>query len=145
MIRAVLDTNVLASAIVGEALRSSTPGQLFRYWRSQAYELILSHHILDELERTLTKRYFRDRLSPDHIARALHALRTYGYLTVLSETAAGEATHPEDDAVIATAVSGRADYLATGDRHLQALSQFRNITVVSPRAFLLVLHELHES
>ena len=51
----------------------------------------------------------------------------------------GVATHPEDDLILATAVSASADYLVTGDRHLQALGSYEGVRIVSPRDFLTIL------
>ncbi len=59
--------------------------------------------------------------------------------TALSITVQGIATHPEDDLILSTAVSAQAEYLVTGDRHLQAIGSFRGVTIVSPRQFLAVL------
>jgi hypothetical protein len=43
------------------------------------------------------------------------------------------ATHPEDDLILATALSGAADYLITGDSKLQKLGTFQSVTILSPR------------
>jgi predicted nucleic acid-binding protein len=51
----------------------------------------------------------------------------------------GVATHPEDDLILATAISARADYLVTGDRQLQALGSYQGVQIVSPRQFLTIL------
>ncbi len=51
----------------------------------------------------------------------------------------GVATHPEDDLILATAVSAQADYLVTGDRQLQKLSSYQGVNILSPRSFLEVL------
>jgi predicted nucleic acid-binding protein len=75
VIRVVLDTNVLASAIAGAGYRTNVPGEVFRRWRRRTYRLVISHHILDELERTMANPYFSDRFTPDQVVRAL---RTFG-------------------------------------------------------------------
>lgn len=51
----------------------------------------------------------------------------------------GVAAHPEDDLVLATALSGQADYLVTGDLKLQRLGTHQGVQILSPRAFLDVL------
>lgn len=38
---------------------------------------------------------------------------------------------PDDDFVINTAISGKAEYIITGDKHLLALEGFRNIQMVT--------------
>lgn len=53
----------------------------------------------------------------------------------------GVATHPEDDLILATAVSAEADYLITGDRQLLAIRSHRTVTIVRPGEFLAILGE----
>ncbi len=55
------------------------------------------------------------------------------------------ATHPEDDLVLATAVSAAADYLVTGDKQLQRLGGYHGVAIVSPRDFLALLQQQDES
>jgi predicted nucleic acid-binding protein len=51
----------------------------------------------------------------------------------------GVASHPEDDLILATAVSAQADYLVTGDRQLLALGEYQGAQIVTPRAFATIL------
>jgi predicted nucleic acid-binding protein len=51
----------------------------------------------------------------------------------------GVATHPEDDKVLATALSGHVDYLCTHDKQLLKLETFHNIVIVTPSRLLHVL------
>jgi len=101
--------------------------------------LVLSSEILAEVERTLGKPYFRARLSDDQIERALTLLRRRSHLVPVSVDVQSVATHPEDDLILATAISGPADYLVTGDRDILDLGNFRGIEIKSPRDFLNVL------
>lgn len=57
------------------------------------------------------------------------------------------ATHPEDDLILATAVSEKADYLVTGDGHLltKVGNSYRGITLVTPKDFLKILQDLHST
>ncbi len=57
----------------------------------------------------------------------------------ITVTVQGVASHPEDDLILATAVSARADYLVTGDRQLLALGTFQGVQIVSPRDFVAIL------
>ncbi|CAN5710418.1 hypothetical protein BH23CHL4_BH23CHL4_29480 [soil metagenome] len=97
MIRAVLDTNVLASGIAGVRQVGSPPGEIIRRWRRRGFSLAVSDHLLGELERTLGRPYFATRITPLQMTRLLWTLRTHGELTPISVTVAGIATHPEDD------------------------------------------------
>jgi predicted nucleic acid-binding protein len=52
----------------------------------------------------------------------------------------GVATHPEDDLVLATAVSAGADYLVTGDiRFRTRVPSYQGISLVSPSEFLAII------
>jgi hypothetical protein len=48
---------------------------------------------------------------------------------------------PDDEAILATALEGRAEVIVTGDDDLLSLGQFEGIPIVKPRAFLDWLEE----
>jgi predicted nucleic acid-binding protein len=44
---------------------------------------------------------------------------------------------PKDDAIVATAIAAKADFLVTGDRtHLLPLKECQGIPIITPRQFL---------
>jgi putative PIN family toxin of toxin-antitoxin system len=133
---AVLDTNVLVS---GLAWPSSTPGSLIARWQAGQFELVLSAHILEEVERTLAKPYFRSRVSARDAVRHLANLRERCRLITMVAEVIGVATHPEDDWILAAAVSADADYLVSGDIQLQRLGKFESVQILTLRAFLDLL------
>lgn len=141
MIAASLDTNALAPAITGQARPESIPGELFRRWQGQAYREVLGEHLPVELARTFAKPYYRRRRSLREVERAFRTLRRRGDMTQITVSVVGVATHPEDDLVLATAVSGAADYLVTGDKGLPAVGRYGRVQLLTPRDFLAVLHE----
>ncbi len=51
----------------------------------------------------------------------------------------GVAADPDDDMVIATAISSDVDYLVTGDKGLLDVGEQRGVQIVSPRRFLALL------
>ena len=66
MIRATLDTNVLVSGLAGLEVPTSTPGAIVWHGLNDTFELVVSAGILAQLERTLTKPFYRSRLAcPD--------------------------------------------------------------------------------
>jgi predicted nucleic acid-binding protein len=78
-------------------------------------------------------------LDADDIGRLRRFLESDTVRTPITADVLGVATHPEDDLILATAVSAQADYLVTGDRHLLALGMFHGVQIVSPREFLTIL------
>ncbi len=144
MIRAVLDTNVLASGFVGLAAAARAPGKLLRLWQEQRFALVVSADIQIELLNTLADPYFRRRLRLEEIEEAQLLLQNDAMSTLVTVHVSGVATHPEDDLILATALSVNANYLVTnylvtGDDKLQKVGNYRGVQIVSPRDFLTVL------
>lgn len=139
MIVAVFDTNVLASGIAGAERPESTPGELLRRWRARHFTLVVSVPILLALERTLSNPYFSSRFSSSTLASTVARLSTEAHVQLISVHIAGVATHPEDDVIVATALSARAPFLVTGDRQLQQRHAYGGTRLVSPRQFLDIL------
>ena len=63
-LRVTADTNILASG-APSADPDVAPARFVAAWRAQRFTLILSDHMLDELERALAKPYFVQRLSEE--------------------------------------------------------------------------------
>lgn len=135
MISVVLDTNVLAS---GTVTTSNSPGQILNQWHDGQFELVVSEHIIDELERTLNKPYFKKRLTSKVITAFTDLLQNEATVTPITVKVSGVATHPEDDLVLATAVSAKAKYLVTRDRPLlrKVGKSCKGVKLVTPNDFL---------
>jgi hypothetical protein len=137
MIRAVLDTNVLVSALLRPL---GTPGAILRSLRNGGFTIIFSPELLDELTTVLQNPRIRTRYGIDRPAleaiSGLFALR--GEMTMISETVR-ICRDTDDDFLINTAIAGRADYLVSGDADLLILRKFRKIRIINPRKFLSVL------
>lgn len=136
MIRAVLDTNVLASGATHSAGHS---GQLVMAWRRRAFQLIVSEHILDELAETLEDRYFKRRLTRRERQAAVNRLRQRAELSDAYTRLTGLDLSAEDSQVLATAVSAGAEYVVTGDDEFLAIEQYHGIRIVTPSEFLGIL------
>ena len=114
---ATIDANVL---VVAPLNASSAPGLIRQAWEAGRYELVLSEHLLDEVARTHRKPYFQARLSDADIDDFTNLLRSHATIVPITAIVQGVATHPEDDLVLATAVSGNVDHLVTGHERLRA-------------------------
>lgn len=140
MISAVLDANIIASGILGYRNPDSIPGILLRLWRKGLFTLVTSKHIRDEVKNTLHKSYFTTHLSSQEISRVQALLQFQAEQVLITENTSGTATHSEDDLVIATAVSGKVDYLVTGDGPLlRKVDNYKGVTLISPNDFLEIL------
>ena len=139
MIRAVLDTNVLASAAIAHP--GTTLATILDSIVANRFELAVSEHILVELRRTLASPYYAARITPAAAGRYVQLLISLGTTIQITTTVRGVATHPEDDPILATALSARADYLVTGDLRLRdRVPSFGGIPLISPSEFRNVLN-----
>jgi len=139
VIQAVLDANAFASGVLGAQKDTSTPGELFRRWRAAAFGLATSDHLIGEVEKTLREPFFVQRIPAAEVEAALRLLRREAVRATINVMVSEVASHPEDDLVLATAVSAGADYLVTGDRQLLKLGAYEGVEIVSPRDFLDIL------
>jgi uncharacterized protein len=142
VITAVLDTNILASALRGYT--HTYPGVLLRAWHAGHYQLLISDHIIDELRRTLANRYFSQFVNEREAAAVIELLKTEATTVPIIHPVQAVATHPEDDLVIATALSGDADYLVTGDSQLLRIEHYVRTQIISARAFGRILSAASE-
>jgi putative PIN family toxin of toxin-antitoxin system len=134
--RVVLDTNVLASGFASDA---SITKNLIDRWQSGEFVLVISEHLLAELERTFEDAYYRLRMSVPRAERAFGLLRNDALMVDLSTPVVGGATHPEDDLVLATALSGEAAVLCTRDKQLLRLRSYQIVAILSPGMLLALL------
>jgi uncharacterized protein len=132
VIRAVFDTNALASIAVAA---SGPLASLLVAWKKGRVEVVVSPHILAELDHALAKPYFVTRMD----AQAQEEFRRLAWIstTVVQVTAAipEVAATRADNVVLATAESARAPYLVTGDMELLRLGKYKDTMILTPRQF----------
>jgi len=133
-VRAVLDVNVLISAILSPR---GTPARLLLAWQTGAFDLVVSPALLTELRRALAYPKLR-RLVPPADADAFVAW--IGRSALLAAGPAVDppvhAVDPADDYLVALAAIERA-VLVSGDAHLTVLSD--RFPVRTPAQFLASL------
>lgn len=132
--RAVLDPNVLISAILSPA---GTPARILLAWQHGAFELVLSPLLIAELRRVLRYPKLRDRVAPaDARAFVSWLERTATRAEDPSGPPPAESVDPGDGYLLALAATARAA-LVSGDKHLLALAD--DMPIFTPADFL---HEL---
>jgi len=132
MIRAVLDTNVVVSA---HLVAQGRQALIVELGLGRAFEWIVSEPLLAEYEEVLRRPRFG--LRPESVARSMGAIREVVRL-VSPHRKLTVTTDPDDNLVLECALEGGANYVVTGNlRHFPA--KYRNIRIVSPRAFQLIL------
>jgi putative PIN family toxin of toxin-antitoxin system len=134
-VRAVLDANVLISAILSPR---GAPAKLLIVWQAGAFELVVSPLLLAETRRALAYPKLARLVAP---ADANAFVAWLGVAAELAEDPAGpppvRSDDPGDDYLIALAAAERA-VLVSGDTHLTSMAT--RIPVRTPGAFLAALN-----
>ena len=140
MIKAVLDTNVIVSALIAHG---GGPYQALQAWRRGRFLLFTSPDLLAELLDVLGRPFFREKrgISASDLAR-IELLWQTDAISVrppsrLSVIQAG----PDDDRVLECALAGEVEFIVSGDKHLLALGNYRRIPILTVNAFLDILHQ----
>jgi putative PIN family toxin of toxin-antitoxin system len=137
-IRAVLDTNVLVSGLLGE---HSPPRWLVDAWLDGRYVLVTSLYQVAEMSHVLAYPRIASRLclSDAEVDLILAALLSQAEVVGGDLRLPGVSRDPKDDPLVACAVEGAADYLVSGDEDLLDLGTHENTRVVTPREFVEIL------
>jgi putative PIN family toxin of toxin-antitoxin system len=129
MIRVVLDTNILFSAVFKS---SGTQAKLIRLIVDNQIVPCVSPAVLAEYHEVLARPILRHRAAEaQHILQLLTEIA----LLVVPTTSATAATDPDDDCFLDCAEAAAADYLITGNkRHFP--ETWRKTKIVNTREFL---------
>ncbi len=113
MIRAVVDSSVLVSALI--APRETAPDQVLRAWARERFELVISPKLIAEVAGVLARPKFQPYVTPEEVAHFLDMLR--GEAEVHPDPASVERVtrDPDDDYLVALANAAGA-VLVSSDR-----------------------------
>ena len=127
--KVVIDTNVFVSA---HLISNGNPAKVIDYWVEGRFVLILSKPIIEEIIKVL----HRKRIDIERIEKLL-SLISQKTITVTSKKEISIIKDDSDDnKFLECAVSGKADYIISGDTHLLDLGEYEGIKIVTPRRFL---------
>jgi len=135
--RVVLDANTLASGALSSA---GAIAQLMDEWLAEGrFAVVSSDKILNEVERALGRRYFALRLAARDRSAFIDLIRREALMVVPRTDVGRAAADPAGDHALATAVTGEASYVVTGDHALLALAEFRGVRIVTARELVTLL------
>ena len=129
MIRIVLDTNVIVSALVFGGL----PRAVFELVEAEQYGLFYSQPIQAEVRRVLQNKF--DWPAP-MLNEVLPVGWSMGELVVPRTEVSAVLDDPDDNRIIECALEANASFIVSGDRHLLALRSYQTVSIVSPRQLL---------
>ena len=133
--RVVLDTNVLLGALISP---HGAPDAIYRAWRAGRFELVTAAAQLDELRRVSRYPKLRAILPAHRVGTMVNNLHRAVVLETLAPLPVGvHASDPDDDFLLAMALTGEVDYLVTGDRRAGLLQRGHvgRACIVTPTVF----------
>lgn len=134
MLRVVVDTNVLVSAVI---LPSSRTGGVILHLRRGKFTPLYCIEMLEELAGVLTRPRIRDKYHvTDADIRAIIDLILLKGELIRPADRITESRDPKDDIFLSVAVAGQADFIVSGDDDLLSLNPFRGIPIISPTTFV---------
>ena len=129
MLRVVLDTNVLVSAIV----YGGNPRKVLQAAISGAVDISVSEAIIKELQDVLQRPKFG--LSVQFVHKTIAEVASIAEWVVPTKHHQLVNDDPSDNQVLDCAAAAEADYLVTGDDHLLRLKKCGNVKIVNSQQF----------
>ncbi len=125
--RVLLDTNVLVSAFI----YGGVPREILLQANEGGYELITSVALVTELQDVLLTKF---GVPPTFVTAFRSELESSA--TIVQPTERPRVLDDVvDDEVLGVAVTARAQFIVSGDRHLLAVGSYEGVTILAPRQF----------
>ncbi|MFA6470529.1 MAG: putative toxin-antitoxin system toxin component, PIN family [Candidatus Latescibacterota bacterium] len=131
MVRVVIDTNVILSALY---FSRGNPWRIVMAAIEGTIQNITSEFILEEV-RTVLKNKFLWQSS--EIDRAIKTIESFSEKVFPQKTISVISCAP-DNRILECALEGRAEFIISGDHHLVDLKEFQGISIVNPAIFLSI-------
>jgi putative PIN family toxin of toxin-antitoxin system len=122
-VRVVLDTNIIVSAILSER---GAARALLNLAREGAVDLVISPVLLEELEEVLER-----FMSRDAATEIRSAMEEIAYV-IEPEFVPAITRDPDDNHVLAAAVTARVRYLVTRDQDLLSVGSHGGVVILEP-------------
>jgi uncharacterized protein len=129
MKRVVLDTNIIISSVLGGALVL-----ILEKWDEKKFTVVVTTDVISEYFEVLNRPKFN--LKQETIDKITGYIYQFSEFVVPEEEIRFIEDDPKDDKFLEAAVSGKVDFIVSGDSHLLAIKEFRSIPIITGREFL---------
>ena len=133
--RALLDTNVLVSALI----KAGKPRELFNKLAKDK-QIVLSKAILEEFLDVIEDAKVAKYISKQDVAVFLETLGKGARIVQVKSRFKAVKADSDDDLIVRAAYDGKADYLVSGDWLLLSLKEFKGIKILTVDEMLNVLN-----
>jgi uncharacterized protein len=131
VIRVVLDTNVIVSAV----LFSGELSKIVTFWQTGKIIPVISKGTFDELITVF--KYPKFSLSSNEIKDILeNEILAFFEIVESAKEPKSVCRNPDDDKFIGCAISAKAKYVVSGDKDLSELKKYKTVKIITPAEFL---------
>ena len=129
MLRVVLDTNVLISALIGDG----SEYELVKMCLKGEFMLVTSPMMLEEFKEVAVRPRFN--AATEELAEFVESLVEIAEVVLPTEKVSFP-RDPGDEKILEAAIEGKADHIVSGDNDLLALKSYRGVRIANAAAFL---------
>ena len=126
----VLDTNVFISGI----FFAGPPYEILKAWRDGRTQILISDEIIEEYRRV--GELLSEQFPGIEFAHFLQLLAVHAEFVRPQKLSAQACEDPDDDKFLECAISGKSDFIVSGNKHLLKISGYKGIAIVNPRNFV---------
>ena len=134
--KVVLDTNVFISGIHWEG----DSNKILRKWLNTELEVISSLPIIDEIVRILMS--FKVPMSPEDITAWENLILEKSTVVIPNNKLDIVKDDPDDNKFLEAAVAGKAEFIASQDKHLLKIKEYERIKIMHPKDFIILLENM---
>lgn len=127
--RAVLDTNIFISAVLGGRL-----GIIIDEWKAGKFKLIVTDAIAREYLDVINRPKFN--IPQAEIIAVSDYLLQLGEFVTSAEEIHIIVADPTDNKFLEAATAGQVNFIVSGDNHLLELKSFREIPIITAKEFI---------
>lgn len=127
-VRSVIDTNILISAIIF----GGNPKKIIEFIQENKVIAITSQILLSELLDVLVKKFY---FTPDKFYLVEELIKE-NFIFVYPNETLSIVRDKDDNRVLEAAITGKCQYIVTGDADLLDLKTFQEIKIVNAEIFL---------
>ncbi len=130
VVRVVLDTNILISALI---TKGTPPDILYQAWLNGEIEVVMTSAQVAEVKNVLARPRLKQFIDIEEADAIVENISAYAHVLTTFDVE-NISPDPNDNQILAAAIDGKVDLIVSGDRkHMLALGEVRGIPVVTAR------------
>ncbi len=137
-IRVVIDTNIWIAFLIGKTLSGLSKAII-----TDRIKVLFSQELFEEFIEVLQRPKFKKYFSQNDITELISLIHLNTEFIEIRERFK-DCRDPKDNFLLDLCVSGKADYLLTGDAELLVLTPFHGVKIINYSEFRTILHNYEQ-